>query len=113
MDERHDDRQTAQGDIATDAKASDVTPSSQPVPSHKRQDVIAACGLMALIAGICLYLIASQGAYIDASGMLHESLATLVVSKILVLAGIVCEASALVIARRREQQVDHRPNGKS
>lgn len=76
--------------------------SKQPATNHKRQDVLSTCGIIAVVAGIIMYLAASQGAYVDASGMLHESFALIVGSKALVIVGVAFVIAALVVHHRTE-----------
>lgn len=81
-----------QSDMAKDGKT--------PATSHKRQDILSTCSSIAVVAGIIMYLVASQGAYVDANGMLHESLALIVGSKALVIAGAAFVIAALVTRHR-------------
>lgn len=85
-------RNRAQGDMEKGGK--------RQATSHKRQDVLSTCGIIAVVAGIIMYLAASHGAYVDASGMLHESFALIVGSKALVIVGVAFVIAALVAHHR-------------
>lgn len=89
-----DTRIQAQGNMANGSK--------QPATSHKRQDALSTCGIIAVVAGIIMYLAASQGAYVDASGMLHESFVLIVGSKVLIIVGVVFVIATLVAHHRTE-----------
>lgn len=70
------------------------------ITSHKRQDVLSVCCLIAVIAGIVMYLVASRGAYVDAHGLLHESFWLIVGAKTLIVIGIVLGIAAIVAWRK-------------
>lgn len=70
------------------------------ITSHKRQDVLSACCLVAVIAGIVMYLVASRSAYVDAHGLLHESFWLIVGAKALIVIGIVLGIAAIVAWRK-------------
>lgn len=68
----------------------------QPVTSHKKQDILTTCGIIAVVAGIIMYLMASNAAYVDTNGVLHESFAMIVGAKGLVVVGVAFVIAALV-----------------
>lgn len=70
--------------------------SKPPTTSHKKQDILTTCGIIAVVAGIIMYLMASNAAYVDTNGMLHESFAMIVGAKGLVVVGVAFVIAALV-----------------
>ena len=73
-----------------------VENSKQPATSYKKQDILTTCGIIAVVVGIIMYLMASNAAYVDTNGVLHESFAMIVGAKVLVVVSVVFVIAALV-----------------
>jgi len=73
-----------------------VENSKQPATSHKKQDILTTCGIIAVVVGIIMYLMASNAAYVDTNGVLHESFAMIVGAKVLVVVSVVFVIAVLV-----------------
>jgi uncharacterized membrane protein (DUF485 family) len=74
--------------------------SKQPATSHKRQDILTTCSIIAVVVGIIMYLMASNAAYVDTNGVLHESFAMIVGAKVLVVVGVAFVIAALVVRHK-------------
>ena len=85
----HDTQMQAQGSSMSES-------DKQPVTSHKKQDILTTCGIIAVVVGIIMYLMASNAAYVDTNGVLHESFAMIVGAKVLVVVGVAFVIAALV-----------------